>query len=259
MRCAGCRRRTASARQRDSLPAQSSPPRGTSGRTAHRPAGALGPAHRDDRGVEVMPLHASMFGSAARGDGDSSSDIDLFVVRSAAVDADARTWRGQVERLSEHVRAWTGNHANVSSSLRVGLGWPAPAQASGTRQPRNGCPDVDGHRCHSSFRRREVTPRSVDRSQQCSPQDVRRRITTRSSSSKSEIAVGGHEQDPEHASVAVSLAVLVGVAAADTACCKALGERPGRIALKRSQTFRDRQPKGESITTSSHVAWVVRW
>jgi predicted nucleotidyltransferase len=62
---------------------------------------------------EAPPLHASMFGSAARGDGDSSSDIDLFVVRLGAVDAEDRTWRGQIERLTGDVREWTGNHANV--------------------------------------------------------------------------------------------------------------------------------------------------
>lgn len=62
---------------------------------------------------KVPPLHASMFGSAARGDGDSSSDIDLFVVRPAAVGADDRAWRGQVERLTDDVRDWTGNLASV--------------------------------------------------------------------------------------------------------------------------------------------------
>lgn len=61
----------------------------------------------------IPPLHASMFGSAARGDGDSSSDIDLFVVRPGAVNADDRTWRAQIERLTDDVKDWTGNHANV--------------------------------------------------------------------------------------------------------------------------------------------------
>lgn len=59
------------------------------------------------------PLHASVFGSAARGDGDSSSDIDLFVVRPDSVQADDRMWREQIERLPDDVRDWTGNHANI--------------------------------------------------------------------------------------------------------------------------------------------------
>jgi hypothetical protein len=40
-----------------------------------------------------------------------------------------------------------------------------------------------------------------------------------------EIAAAEHEEDPEYASVAVSLAVLSGIASADAACCKALGGR----------------------------------
>ena len=59
------------------------------------------------------PLHASVFGSTARGDGDSNSDIDLFVVRPGSVEADDRRWREQIERLPDDVHAWTGNHANI--------------------------------------------------------------------------------------------------------------------------------------------------
>lgn len=62
---------------------------------------------------EVAPLHASLFGSVARGDGDTSSDIDLFVVRPASVDEEAATWRSQVERLIQDARGWTGNHVAV--------------------------------------------------------------------------------------------------------------------------------------------------
>lgn len=62
---------------------------------------------------EVAPVHASIFGSAARGDGDTSSDIDLFVVRPASVDEETAAWRSQVEGLIENVRSWTGNHVAV--------------------------------------------------------------------------------------------------------------------------------------------------
>lgn len=62
---------------------------------------------------ETPPLHASLFGSAARGDGDSSSDIDLFLVRPSSVDADNAAWREQIERLADDVRHWTGNRANI--------------------------------------------------------------------------------------------------------------------------------------------------
>lgn len=62
---------------------------------------------------EAAPVHASIFGSAARGDGDTSSDIDLFVVRPASVDEETAAWRSQVEQLIEDVRSWAGNHAAV--------------------------------------------------------------------------------------------------------------------------------------------------
>jgi hypothetical protein len=60
---------------------------------------------------EVQPVSAVMFGSAARGDGDTSSDIDLFVVRPLATDEDDLTWRTQLAGLAEDVHAWTGNRA----------------------------------------------------------------------------------------------------------------------------------------------------
>ena len=41
----------------------------------------------------ISPRHASIFGSAARGDGDLESDVDLFVVRPAKINAENATWR----------------------------------------------------------------------------------------------------------------------------------------------------------------------
>jgi predicted nucleotidyltransferase len=63
---------------------------------------------------QVAPVHLSIFGSAARGDGDTASDIDLFVVRPGDVPDDDAGWRDQLDRLSDHVLAWTGNHAGLS-------------------------------------------------------------------------------------------------------------------------------------------------
>jgi predicted transcriptional regulator len=62
---------------------------------------------------EAKPLHLSLFGSAARGDGDSSSDIDLFLVRRAAVSEEDEIWRLQVEHLADSVHSWTGNDAGI--------------------------------------------------------------------------------------------------------------------------------------------------
>src|SRR6266545_1769741 len=65
-------------------------------------------------GWQVAPAHLSIFGSAARGDGDTASDIDIFVVRPRDVPDDDQRWRDQLDRLSDHVLAWTGNHVGLS-------------------------------------------------------------------------------------------------------------------------------------------------
>jgi predicted nucleotidyltransferase len=62
---------------------------------------------------EVAPAAAALFGSAARGDGGLNSDIDLLLVRPADVDEEQPTWRSQIDRLAERVRAWTGNGAGI--------------------------------------------------------------------------------------------------------------------------------------------------
>lgn len=88
------------------------------------------------------PLYAAVFGSAARGDGDKGSDIDLFLVHppfqgekpptrvSARMRAElsdllgrallvsdesdaAAKWEAQVDELRDSVEAWTGNRLQV--------------------------------------------------------------------------------------------------------------------------------------------------
>ncbi|MGQ0631743.1 MAG: nucleotidyltransferase domain-containing protein [Sporichthyaceae bacterium] len=50
---------------------------------------------------------AWLFGSAARGDGDRSSDIDLLLVSAGRTDS--AVWLRQTDGLHTSVRAWTGN------------------------------------------------------------------------------------------------------------------------------------------------------
>jgi predicted nucleotidyltransferase len=59
----------------------------------------------------IAPIHVSLFGSTARGDGDRHSDIDLFVVRPEATAADDSRWRDQLDGLGEKIECWTGNRA----------------------------------------------------------------------------------------------------------------------------------------------------
>lgn len=55
------------------------------------------------------PEHGSLFGSAARGDGDTSSDLDVLVVRpDTALDDDA-AWRDRLAATGERLHAATGN------------------------------------------------------------------------------------------------------------------------------------------------------
>lgn len=61
----------------------------------------------------VQPMHLSLFGSAARGDGDTESDIDLFAVRAGDIDADDAEWRSQIEDLRGGAERWTGNPSSV--------------------------------------------------------------------------------------------------------------------------------------------------
>jgi hypothetical protein len=61
-----------------------------------------------------QPVHLSVFGSAARGDGGLDSDIDIFLVRPGDVEEDDEKWREQVDALADAVFRWTGNHAGIS-------------------------------------------------------------------------------------------------------------------------------------------------
>jgi predicted nucleotidyltransferase len=64
-------------------------------------------------GWDPRPVHASLFGSAARGDGDEDSDIDIFLVRPVHVDEENETWQRQADELRTAVEAWTGNPVSV--------------------------------------------------------------------------------------------------------------------------------------------------
>ena len=55
------------------------------------------------------PVYGALFGSAARGDMRSGSDIDLLIVRPDGVDGDDDRWVAQVDQLIGDVTRWTGN------------------------------------------------------------------------------------------------------------------------------------------------------
>lgn len=62
----------------------------------------------------IQPLHASLFGSTARGDGDNHSDIDLLLVRPDGPSQDVDdAWAGQVSELRRAIIRWTGNDCQI--------------------------------------------------------------------------------------------------------------------------------------------------
>jgi predicted nucleotidyltransferase len=65
----------------------------------------------DELGAWRQLAAAWLFGSAARGDGDRSSDIDLFLVTETSTE-DAE-WSANVATLANLVYEWTGNHAQI--------------------------------------------------------------------------------------------------------------------------------------------------
>lgn len=62
---------------------------------------------------------AWLFGSAARGDGSTASDIDVLVVRPDAVDEDDPCWTAQLERFTDDVGEWTGNPCSIIEYSRT--------------------------------------------------------------------------------------------------------------------------------------------
>ncbi|MDO8188394.1 nucleotidyltransferase domain-containing protein [Conexibacter sp. JD483] len=64
-------------------------------------------------GWAIAPRFAAVFGSFARADGGTESDIDLLVVRSRATRAGEPGWQAQLDGLSESIARWSGNHAGL--------------------------------------------------------------------------------------------------------------------------------------------------
>jgi predicted nucleotidyltransferase len=65
------------------------------------------------RSWRVKPVHASLFGSAARTEGGDQSDVDVLLVRPDEVEEDQAPWADQVDRLRHQVWAWTGNRCQA--------------------------------------------------------------------------------------------------------------------------------------------------
>lgn len=67
---------------------------------------------KEVKGWPVQPAHCSLFGSAARGDGTTASDLDILVVRPGGVPADDEAWQAQLSEAAERIFGRTGNHVS---------------------------------------------------------------------------------------------------------------------------------------------------
>ena len=56
----------------------------------------------------IHPISVAIFGSAARGDGDVNSDIDILIVPREDL-----VWDSQLSEFSSSVRKWSGNRASL--------------------------------------------------------------------------------------------------------------------------------------------------
>lgn len=54
-----------------------------------------------------------LFGSFARGEGSTDSDIDILVLTPSNVDEDDPTWMNQIAMFSSDVQAWSGNSCTI--------------------------------------------------------------------------------------------------------------------------------------------------
>ena len=59
------------------------------------------------------PVPASLFGSFARGEATTTSDIDILVVTGPAGAADQDVRAAQIDQLSADVLRWTGNRGHI--------------------------------------------------------------------------------------------------------------------------------------------------
>lgn len=62
---------------------------------------------------QVTPVTAALFGSVARGDGGTDSDVDLLLVRPDGIADDSEPWATSVFELGQKIRRWTGNDASM--------------------------------------------------------------------------------------------------------------------------------------------------
>jgi DNA-binding MarR family transcriptional regulator len=64
------------------------------------------------RALDLVPTNVTLFGSFARGDDDTESDIDVVVVRPDGIAEDDPAWNDSIFGWETHVRRISGNTVN---------------------------------------------------------------------------------------------------------------------------------------------------
>ena len=95
---------------------------------------------------DIAPVHASVFGSTARGDGDLDSDVDLLIVHPPGASGDER-WQAQVDELRDQIEAWTGNRANIVDRSETQLAELVRQQRPIVAELRSDAIVIAGHHC----------------------------------------------------------------------------------------------------------------
>jgi predicted nucleotidyltransferase len=93
---------------------------------------------------QPAPDASVLFGSAARGEAGTESDIDIVVIRPDDVDPDDPMWREQVHALEAAVASWTGNDVRVLEYGAVELDAAEPVLETAA---------AEGVELHGSLRR----------------------------------------------------------------------------------------------------------
>lgn len=64
-------------------------------------------------GWSIPPIHASLFGSTARADGDAASDLDILLVKPDLQPPDDERWDEQIDALRSRAVALSGNRCQA--------------------------------------------------------------------------------------------------------------------------------------------------
>lgn len=101
----------------------------------------------------MRPLHASVFGSAARGDGGVDSDIDVLLVRPDDITPGAELWSEQLHATADVARRATGNLLSWFDVSREELALAIKSQEPTLREWQADSIQLDGSRLAEMLQR----------------------------------------------------------------------------------------------------------